>query len=166
LKLYFEKSQVSSFLLVAVFSCFIFFFLERYTTWGFKVRAVGQNPKAAARIGIHQNRLLFQSLALAGAFSALVGMTEVFGNTFQFKVGFSPQYGFLGIAVALLARQHYLGIIFSAFLVACLHKGASDLDLETQNMTRDFSLVLQAIIIISVAASYYILQSIQKRRGA
>ena len=40
--------------------------------------------------------------------------------------------------------------------MACLHKGASDLDLETQYLTRDFSKILQALIIFSVAASYYL----------
>jgi simple sugar transport system permease protein len=76
-----------------------------------------------------------------------VGLTEVLGNSFQYKIGFSPQYGFLGIAVSLLAEQNFVGIIGSAFLMACLHKGASDLDLETEHLTRDFSRVLQAIII-------------------
>ena len=95
-------------------------------------------------------------MLLAGLFSALIGLNEVLGNSYQYKLGFSPSYGFLGIAVSLLARQNFLGIIFSAFLIAVLHKGASDLDLETQFLTRDFSFVLQALIIFSVAASYYL----------
>jgi general nucleoside transport system permease protein len=93
-----------------------------------------------------------------------VALTEVLGNSFQYKIGFSPQYGFLGIAVALLARQNSIGIIFSAFLMACLHKGASDLDLETQFLTRDFSNVLQALIIFSVAASYFIFDFLSRRQ--
>jgi ABC-type uncharacterized transport system permease subunit len=156
LKTYFENSAVSSFLLVALFACVLMAFIESKTLWGYKIRAYGQNPHAAKRIGINENQVLFISLGLAGVFSAFVGLTEVLGNTFQYKIGFSPQYGFLGIAVSLLARQNFLGIIGSAFLMACLHKGASDLDLETENMTRDFSRVLQAIIIFSVAASYFI----------
>ena len=51
--------------------------------------------------------------------------------------------------------EHAFGIIGSAFLMACLHKGAADLDLETNFLTRDYSRVLQAIIIFCVAASYY-----------
>ena len=97
-------------------------------------------------------------MTLAGLFSSLLGLTEVLGSTFQYKLGFSPQYGFLGIAVALLARLHYLGIIASAFLLAILHKGASDLDLETHFLTRDFSRVIQALIIFSVAISFYLLR--------
>lgn len=156
LKTYFDNSAVSSFLIVAIISCVILYFLEKKTLIGYQIRAFGLNPQAAGRIGISSGKILILCLGLAGLFSAFVALTEVYGNTFQYKIGFSPQYGFLGIAVALLARQNFIGIIGSAFLMACLHKGASDLDLETNYLTRDFSRVLQAIIIFSVAASYYL----------
>ena len=163
LKSYFENSPVSSFLFLALISCFILQFVERKTIIGYKIRAYGANPHAAARLGISPNEILLLSLGLAGMFSAGVGLTEVLGNSFQYKIGFSPQYGFLGIAVSLLAQQNFIGIIGSAFLMACLHKGASDLDLETEHLTRDFSRVLQAIIIFSVAASYYIANKWRKK---
>lgn len=163
LKTYFENSPVSVFLFAALGCCLVLHFVERKTFIGYKIRAYGANPFAAARLGISQNEILMLSLGLAGAFSAGVGLTEVFGNSFQYKIGFSPQYGFLGIAVSLLARQNFLGIIGSAFLMACLHKGASDLDLETEHLTRDFSRVLQAIIIFSVAASYYVANQMRKK---
>ena len=158
LKTYFDLSPVSVFFIVAVLSCFILAFLEKKTLLAYQIKAYGQNPQATQRLGINETKILMITLGLAGFFSSLVGLTEVLGNTFQFKVGFSPQYGFLGIAVALLARQNFLGLIASAFLMACLHKGASDLDLETQYLTRDFSMVLQALIIFSVAASYSLFQ--------
>ncbi|MEQ1724049.1 MAG: ABC transporter permease [Pseudobdellovibrio sp.] len=156
LKTYFENSAVSSFLIVAIVSCILLYIFETKTLLGYQLRAYGRNPHAAQRIGISSTKILCLSLGLAGMFSAFVGLTEVLGNSFQYKIGFSPQYGFLGIAVALLARENFIGIIGSAFLMACLHKGASDLDLETNYLTRDFSRVLQAIIIFSVAASYFL----------
>ena len=163
LKLYFEQSPVSLFLILALLSCGALYVIEKHTVIGLQFRSFGVNPHAAERLGLSAKKILTASLALAGAFSACVGLTEVLGNTFQYKIGFSPQYGFLGIAVSLLARQNFLGIIGSAFLMACLHKGASDLDLETTYLTRDFSRVLQAIIIFSVAASYYIFN---RKRGS
>lgn len=155
LKKFFDDSAVSLFLIAAIASCLVLAFFEKKTLIGYQIRAFGSNPAAAGRMNINSRFMLILSLGLAGVFSAMVGLTEVFGNTYQFKIGFSPQYGFLGIAVALLARQNFIGIIGSAFLMACLHKGASDLDLETEFLTRDFSRILQAIIIFSVAASYY-----------
>ncbi len=164
LKNYFDQAPVSLFILLAVVICFILFILEKKTLWGAQVAAYGANPLAARRLQIGNLKILTLTLGLAGVFSACVALTEVLGNTFQFKIGFSPGYGFLGIAVALLARNHFLGIIAAAFVMASLHKGASDLDLETQFLTRDYSLILQAIIIFSVASSYYFFSRQSKKK--
>ncbi len=163
LKNYFDQSAVSVFFIFAVVICVILYFLEKKTLLGFQLKAFGANPAAAQRMGISSFKIISISMGLAGFFSAMVALSEVLGNSFQYKIGFSPEYGFLGIAVALLARQNLIGIIFSAFLMACLHKGASDLDLETQFLTRDFSKILQALIIFSVAASYSIFEILKKR---
>jgi simple sugar transport system permease protein len=82
----------------------------------------------------------------------MVGISEVLGNSGKFIVGFSPDYGFMGIAVALLGRNHPVGVVAAAFLFGALHKGTADLDLETDHVTRELSLVLQALIILSVSA--------------
>ena len=164
LKTFFEQSPVSVFFIFAILACVILFFIESKTVWLQKINAYGKNPTASARYGFSEKYILLIAMGLAGFFSAGVGLTEVFGNTMQFKIGFSPMFGFLGIAVSLLARQNFLGVIFSAFLMATLHKGASDLDLETQFLTRDFSKVLQAVIIFSVASSYYVFDFLQKRK--
>lgn len=156
LKAFFENSAVSGFLIVAVISCLAVWLFETKTKWGLEIKAFGENPTAAERMGISAKKVNFLALGIAGFFSSLVGLTEVLGNTFQYKVGFSPAYGFLGIVVALLAQGHPIGILFSSFIMAILHKGASDLDLETQFLTRDFSKVLQAIIIFCVAGAVYL----------
>jgi ABC-type uncharacterized transport system permease subunit len=74
------------------------------------------------------------------------------GNSGAYKLGFSPGYGFMGIAVALLGRNRPLGVVFSALLFGALYKGTTDLDLETENVTRDLSLILQALVILCVSA--------------
>jgi len=156
IKTYFDQSAVSSFLIVAIMTSFAVWFFENKTRWGLELKAYGENPTAAERMGISGAKINFLALGLAGLFSAFVGLTEVLGNSYQFKVGFSPSYGFLGIVVALLAQGHPVGMLVSAFIMAVLHKGASDLDLETQHLTRDFSKVLQSLIIFCVAGAYYI----------
>jgi simple sugar transport system permease protein len=84
--------------------------------------------------------------------AGLVGVNEVLGSAGRFKIGFSPDYGFIGIAVALLGRNQPAGVVAAALLFGALHKGTSDLDLETENVTRDLSLILQALVILSVSA--------------
>src|SRR5206468_518447 len=88
----------------------------------------------------------------AGGIAGLVGVGEVLGNSGRFKLGSSPDYGFIGIAVALLGRNRPAGVLAAALLFGALHKGTADLDLETENVTRDLSLILQALVILAVSA--------------
>lgn len=122
------------------------------TVFGFELRAVGQNETASRMNGIDTARVRIQAMFLAGAVAGLVGVVEVLGNVGKFRMGFSPDFGFIGIAVALLARGRPLAIVASALLFGALHKGAADLDLETENVTRDLSLILEALIILCVSA--------------
>lgn len=137
-----------------VFAVLLWVFLWK-TTWGFDLRAVGSNPEAAHRAGISEKKMQMLAMAMAGAFAACVALSEVLGSAGQYRMGFSPDYGFIGIAVALLANNNPLGIIAAAFLMGALHKGASDLDLETTTITRDFSRIIQALIILGVVAQGY-----------
>ena len=138
-----------SFFIALIFVVLVWLLLWK-TTLGFEIRAVGQNEIAAKSQGINTARIQTFAMSLAGGIAGLVGINEVLGNAGKFKVGFSADYGFMGIAVALLARSHPVGVVFSALLFGALQKGAIDLDLETQKITRDFSLVLQALIIFAV----------------
>jgi simple sugar transport system permease protein len=137
--------------LAIIVAVLVWVFLWR-TALGFELRAVGQNEQAARAAGINTSRIQIIALTLAGGLAGLVGVAEVLGNAGKFKVGFSPEYGFIGIAVALLGRNRPFGIVAAAILFGALHKGASDLDLETEHVTREVSLVLQALILLSVSA--------------
>lgn len=138
-----------SFVIALILACAVGFLLWR-TTLGFEIRAVGQNENAAKAQGIKTTKIQTLAMTLAGGIAGLVGINEVLGSAGKFKVGFSADYGFMGIAVALLGRSHPLGVVLSALLFGALQKGAVDLDLETEKITRDFSLVLQALIILAV----------------
>lgn len=149
---FFGDAPVSTALVLAIFAAVLVWFFLFKTVRGFELRAVGQSERAAETAGIRSGPVRVLSMVLGGGLAGLVGVGEVLGNASRFKVGFSPEFGFIGIAVALLARNKPLGILLSALLFGALHKGASDLDLETENVTRDLSLILQALIIISVTA--------------
>lgn len=122
------------------------------TVLGYDMRVVGQSEPAARAAGIDPGRIRIIAMALAGGLAGLVGVGEVLGNAGRFRLGFSPDFGFIGIAVALLGRNRPLGVVAAAFLFGALHKGAGDLDLETDHVTRDLSLILQALVILSVSA--------------
>jgi simple sugar transport system permease protein len=89
------------------------------------------------------------AMALAGGLAGLVGVGEVLGNAGRFRMEFSPGFGFTGIAVALLAKGNPFGVVLGALLFGALHKGSLDLDMETEKVTRDLALVLQACVILA-----------------
>jgi simple sugar transport system permease protein len=148
----FNPAPVSLALPLAIVCAGAVWLLLWRTTLGFEIRAVGQSEPAARAAGIDAGKIKIIALTLAGALAGLVGVAEVLGNAARFKVGFSPEYGFMGIAVALLGRNQPVGIVASALLFGALHKGAGDLDLETEHVTREVALILQALIILSVSA--------------
>ena len=148
----FEKAPVSLALPVALIAAVLVWALLWRTSLGFEIRAVGQSEAAARNAGIDVGKIRIISMTLAGALAGLVGVAEVMGNAGKFKMEFSPGYGFIGIAVALLGRNRPLGVIAAALLFGALHKGTADLDLETDHVTRELSLVLQALILLAVSA--------------
>ncbi len=149
---YFEGAPVTVAFPFAILIALLIWFLLKKTVFGFEVVATGQNPEAARVNGIDVARVRILVLAIAGGLAGLVGLAEVFGNAGRFKIGFSADYGFVGIPVALLARCHPVGVIFSAFLFGALHKGSAELDLETTYVTRDVSYLIQAMVILAVSA--------------
>lgn len=135
-------------LIIAIVSAIIIHVLVYRHRYGFWLRATGENV-TAARVsgGIPTRRVQWWSLAVGGALAGLVALPCVLGQSGKFLIGFSPGFGFVGIAVALLGGGRPLPVIFGALLFGALTKGALDLDLETERVTRDVSLVLQALVI-------------------
>lgn len=153
---FFGDPPVSLAFPVAVLTALLVWAFLWRTPWGYELRACGTNEHAASTSGISVARTRQWAMALSGGLAGMVALAEVLGGVGRFRLGFSPDYGFIGIAVALLARNHPVGIIFSALLFGALHKGAADLDIETNHVTRDLSLVIQALVIlfVSLAGSF------------
>ena len=148
----FGGAPVSAALPLAILTAIAVWILMWRTVLGFEIRAVGQSESAARTAGIDPGKIRIIAMALAGGLAGLVGVGEVLGNAGKFRVGFSPEYGFMGIAVALLGRNQPAGVVAAALLFGALHKGTADLDLETEHVTREVSLVMQSLIILSVSA--------------
>lgn len=130
----------------------LYFYIKK-SAWGYKLNAVGENELAAETFGISKQNAWLSSMFLAGGVAGLVGVVEVLGNSHCFKIGFSADYGFVGIAVALVARGNILGILPAALLFGILQKGSAGLDLETEHVTRDLSYLIQGFIILGVVSN-------------
>jgi general nucleoside transport system permease protein len=140
-----------SFVLAIVACGAVYVFLWK-TTWGYEIRATGQNPSAAEYGGISVRKQMIVTMALSGGLAGMVGINEVLGYRYRYYDGFSDSYGFTGIAVALLGRNHPVGVLFAALLFAVLQRGSVPVDAFTQHVSKDIVQILQAVVILFVAA--------------
>lgn len=140
-----------SFLLALLMSGLVYVFLWR-TRWGYELRAVGANPSAAEYGGISPRKQIVLAMTISGGLAGMVAINEVLGNRHRYYDGFSDNYGFTGIAVALLGRNHPVGVILAALLFGVLSHGGIFVDAFTPRVSKDLVQVLQGIIILFVAA--------------
>ena len=101
------------------------------TTLGFAIRAVGENPRAAAHAGIAVAPVVFVTVVLSGALAGLAGVGEVAGLHFQVMASLSPGYGYTGIVIAMLARLNPLGVVPAALFFAAVATGAETMSRKT-----------------------------------
>ena len=129
----------------------VYVFLWR-TKWGYEIRATGANPGAAEYGGISVKKQIVLAMAVSGGLAGIVAINEVLGYRYRYYEGFSANYGFTGIAVALLGRNHPLGVLLAALFFGALNRGGLFVDIFTEHVSKDLVLVLQALIILFVAA--------------
>ncbi len=97
------------------------------TTWGFRIRAVGENAAAARHAGISVNRTLLGVACISGALAGLAGVSEVAGLKGYLTTDLSPGYGYSGIVVAMLAGLSPIGVVIAALYVASVFVGADSM---------------------------------------
>lgn len=119
----FPGSQVSGGILIAIALAIVIYIVLTKTTFGYELRACGANRHAARYAGIHDKRNIVLSMAIAGALAGaagslyyLAGNTEFYWNTYQTL----PAAGFNGIAVALLAVNNPIAVIFTGCFMSIL----------------------------------------------
>jgi ABC-type uncharacterized transport system permease subunit len=117
--------------LLALAAVLIAIVLMTGTSLGFQIRAVGLNRNAAHISGMRTGRVIVAAFVIGGAFGGLAGAIAVLGINSALVAGFSANFGFLGIAVALVARLKPWWIVPSALLFAALRTGSSGLQAQT-----------------------------------
>jgi ABC-type uncharacterized transport system permease subunit len=136
---------------LAILMCILVYVFLWKTKWGYELRAVGENPSAAEYGGISPKKQIILAMTMSGALAGMVAIGEVLGNRHNYYDGFSAEWGFLGIAVALLGRNHPLGVFIAAIFFGVLLRGEIFVDAFTAKISKDLGWVLQAIIILFVA---------------
>lgn len=155
-------TQLNTGFVVALFFAALVAFILWKTTLGFELRAVGANATAAATQGIPVTRTLILAMCLSGALAGLGGAEQVLGVHHHFVKDFWQGLGFTGIAVALVGRNHPVGVVFAAMLFGALQNGAVEIDMMTL-FPRELILVLQALIIFLVTSGPVLKEKIFRR---
>jgi ABC-type uncharacterized transport system permease subunit len=138
--------------LLAVLMCVLVYIFLWKTKWGYELRAVGENASAAEYGGISPKKQIIIAMTISGGLAGMVAIGEVLGNRYLYYHDFSGEVGFLGIAVALLGRNHPLGVFLAAIFFAILSRGGIFVDAFTEYVSKDLVEVLQAIVILFVAS--------------
>jgi general nucleoside transport system permease protein len=146
-----ERLPLNVAFLLALLMCVAVYIFLWKTKWGYELRAVGISGTAAEYGGISITRNIVLAMLISGGLAGMVGINEVLGYRYRYYDGFSASYGFTGIAVALLGRNHPVGVLLAAILFGALIRSGLFIDIFTDHVSKDWVVILQAIIILFVA---------------
>jgi simple sugar transport system permease protein len=136
-----------SFIIALICGVLVWLFIW-HTRWGYEIRTVGQNETAAVYAGISPSRNIVLAMCLSGALAGMVGINEIMGVQHRLILDFTGGYGFVGIAVALMGRNHPVGIVLAALLFGALYQGGGELSFEIPTITRHMVVVIQGLVIL------------------
>jgi general nucleoside transport system permease protein len=129
----------------------VWYFLWR-TKLGYEIRAVGLNSEASVYAGITPDRIIMIAMAVSGGLAGLVAVNEVLGAQHRLLLEYVQGAGFVGIAVALMGRNHPIGIVLAALLFGLLYQGGTELSFAKAHINRDMVVVIQGLIILFMGA--------------
>jgi len=145
-----------SLVLAGLASVGVYLFLWR-TRGGYHLRAVGSSPGAAEYAGIRPQRQIMVAMAISGALAGMVGMNEIAGVHGKLLLEFVSGAGFTGIAVALMGRNHPVGIVLASILFGALFQGGAEVAFEVRGFSRDMVVMLQGFIVLFSGAMAYVI---------
>lgn len=136
---------------IALGVAYLVYWLLFRSTWGFSLRMVGSNPRAARYAGVKTSIVIMVAMSLSGALAGMAGGNEVLGVNHNLALAFSAGTGFDAIALALLGKSHPFGVVLAALLFGTLKRGATQMQLSA-GVPIDIIQVLQAMILMFIAA--------------
>lgn len=146
-------SNLQGFVVIAALLGIVYYVVIWRTRLGFELRASGINASAALVAGVSSKAMVLKALFISGGLAGLVGVTQLIGvSPYRFDTDFPPGYGFTGIAVALLGRNHPVGIAIGALLFGFMQRSSQILDLE--GIPKEIVEIMQGVIVVSVVVAY------------
>ncbi len=138
-------------LLVALLACVLVWLLIWRTRLGYEIRAYGKSESAARYAGISPGQDHHDRDADFRRFGGLMAINNVMGEAERLVLNATEGAGFIGIAVALMGRNHPFGVFLAAILFGFLYQGGAELALWT-SIPRELIVVIQALVILFTGA--------------
>ncbi|MEO8513947.1 MAG: ABC transporter permease [Ignavibacteria bacterium] len=143
----FKGSPFNLSFIIALLACAFMYYLIQKTPLGYKIKTLGYNKNAAEYARMNTGRLTILSMAIAGGFAGLGGLNFVNGYKHYFELGFTENAGYVGIAVALIARNNPFAIIVVAVFFGILEYGG--LTVNTL-VPKEIVTILQGVVILLI----------------
>ncbi len=143
-----------SFIFALVASFFVWIYVW-HTRWGYEMRSVGFSEQAALYAGVKTKKVIMVTMLISGGLAGLVGINEIMGVQHRLMLDFVAGYGFTGIAVALMGRNHPVGIIMASILFGALFQGGAELAFDMPIISKEMVFVIQGLIILFSGALTY-----------
>jgi simple sugar transport system permease protein len=156
------EGEVYTFLFIALAVGIAYWVMLNKTVFGFNLRATGLSFRAARASGVNAPRMIFVTTVLSGAIAGLVGIGTLLSETHSYSMAFPAGYAFTGLSLALLGRNHPVGIFFAAFLWSFLERSAPVLEFE--GVPPEIVIVMQGTIVLSIVVAYEVVARINLRQ--
>ncbi|MFC5145413.1 ABC transporter permease [Streptomyces aureoversilis] len=147
-----QPKPIYGFVVVAALAGLAYWFVLGRTRFGFDLRTVGQSESAAHASGVSVKRMVITAMLLSGAMAGLVGMPTLLGVSYNYGTDFPTGIGFTGIAIALLGRNHPIGMVAGALLWGFLDRTSTQLEFE--GYAQEIVGVMQGVIVLCVVIAY------------
>ncbi len=139
---------------VALAACYLVWVLLWRTRLGYELRAFGKSEKAAIYAGISPFKMTMVAMLISGALAGMMAINNVMGESERLVQNSAEGAGFIGIAVALMGRNHPVGVLMAAVLFGFLYQGGAELGLWT-SIPIELRIVVQGLVILFTGALNY-----------
>lgn len=144
------------FIFIAALAGVAYWFVLGRTRFGYDLRAVGQSESAASASGVSVRKMVATSMIISGAMAGLIGMPTLLNDSHMYSNDFPLGIGFTGIAIALLGRNHPVGIALGALLWGFLERTTNHL--EFMGYDKEILGVIQGVIVLCVVIAYEVVR--------
>ena len=150
-------------IILAIIVAFVIRFIFNKTTFGYELKAVGSNRKAAQYAGINVGKNMVMAMLISGALAGLAGATYYLGYFCSMQPKVLAATGYDSIAVALLGNSNPIGILFSSFLVSTIGKGSTYMS-STAGLDAEIASVIAGLILLFSACGEFIKYKVKRAK--